>query len=179
MKITQQLEMNHPGFMLRNLERSDASAWYDYLKNPEVIRHTSWNLSSLQDLLPQFDQFESNAPTSMLGLAIICQKTGQLAGTVGFHTISDINQSAEISYNLAAQFWGQKIAQAAVLALCDWGYHKMKLKRIQATALETNLASVKVLERAGFEREGYLRAYRMVRGCPGNFWMYSRINSCD
>ncbi len=164
--------------MLRNLVRSDASAWYDFLKNPEVVRHTSWNLNSLEDLLPQFDQFESTAPTSPLSLAIICEQTGQLAGTVGFHTISDINRSAEIAYTLAPQYWGQKIARSAVLALCDWGYRELKLNRIQATALETNLSSVKVLERAGFEREGYLRAFRMVRGKPGNFWMYAKINSC-
>lgn len=162
--------------MLRNLRREDANAWYDFLKKPETIHHTSWNLHCRDDLLPQFDEFESCAPTSQIGLAIICLETGQLAGTVGFHTISQINCSAELAYNLAPEFWGRRLAQAAAAALCDWGYQVMRLNRIQATVLETNLASFKVLERSGFEREGYLKAYRMVRGKPRNFWMYSKIN---
>jgi ribosomal-protein-alanine N-acetyltransferase len=176
MQVEQQLKFDYPGFMLRNLKRDDASAWYDYLKEPQAIEHTSWNLTCLDDLLPQFDEFESNAPTSQIGLAIICNDSGQLAGTVGFHTISSINRSAELSYNLAPKFWGQGLARVAAVALCDWAYQVMQLNRIQATVLETNLASIKVLERSGFEREGYLKAYRMVRGKPGNFWMYSKIN---
>ena len=45
---------------------------------------------------------------------------------------------------------------------------------IQATVLDTNQASVGVLERCGFEREGLLRHYRQVRGEPRDFWMYAR-----
>lgn len=176
MQIEQQLNIQYPGFMLRNLRRDDALAWYDYLKKPEAIEHTSWNLTCPDDLLPQFDEFESCAPSSQIGLAIICLTTGQLAGTVGFHTISPINRSAELAYNLAPEFWGRKLAEAAAAALCGWGYQFMRLNRIQATVLETNLASIKVLERSGFEREGYLKAYRMVRGKSGNFWMYAKIN---
>ena len=41
--------------------------------------------------------------------------------------------------------------------------------------LDTNAASIRVLEKAGFEREGWLRAYRVVRGMPGNFFMYARV----
>lgn len=130
----------------------------------------------IDDLLPQFDEFESCAPSSQIGLAIICLTTGQLAGTVGFHTISQINRSAELAYNLAPEYWGRKLAQGAAAALCDWAFQVMQLNRIQATVLETNLASIKVLERSGFAREGYLKAYRMVRGKPGNFWMYSKID---
>lgn len=176
MQVQQQLNIPYPGFMLRNLTRDDAGAWYDYLKRPEVIEHTSWNLSCMDDLLPQFDEFESSAPDSPIGLAIICLETGQLAGTVGFHTISPINRSAELNYNLAPEFWGRRLAQAAAAPLCVWAYQTMQLNRIQATVLETNQASIRVLERSGFEREGYLKAYRMVRGTPGNFWMYSKIN---
>jgi ribosomal-protein-alanine N-acetyltransferase len=41
--------------------------------------------------------------------------------------------------------------------------------------LRSNERSAKVLARCGFEREGLLRSYRMVRGVPGDFWIYSYI----
>lgn len=46
MQVEQQLKIPYPGFMLRNLRRDDALAWYDYLKRPHVIEHTSWNLNA-------------------------------------------------------------------------------------------------------------------------------------
>jgi len=49
------------------------------------------------------------------------------------------------------------------------------LVRVQATALESNHRSMRVLQRCGFEHEGLLRSYRMVRGTSGNFHMYSHV----
>ncbi|MEO2219574.1 GNAT family protein [Chromobacterium vaccinii] len=49
------------------------------------------------------------------------------------------------------------------------------LARIQATVLPENTRSIRVLERVGFQREGLLRSYRMVRGPSRDFWMYSHI----
>ena len=176
MQILKVPDIHVQGLELRNLKREDAGQWYAYLQNPEVVLHTSWNLHSIDDLLPQFDGFESDAVNSGIKLAIIDTANQQLAGTIGFHTISHINRSAEISYDLAPAYWGRRIAQAAAQVLCEWGFSKFDLNRIQATALESNVNSCKVLERLGFEREGYLRAFRMVRGKPGNFWMYSLLH---
>jgi RimJ/RimL family protein N-acetyltransferase len=37
------------------------------------------------------------------------------------------------------------------------------------------MRSLRVLERCAFEREGYLRSYRQIRGRSGNFWLYARL----
>ncbi|MFZ6677316.1 GNAT family N-acetyltransferase [Undibacterium sp. Tian12W] len=176
MQISKVPEISHKDASLRNIRRSDAAAWYDYLKNPEVIRHTSWNLSAAKDLLPQFDAYESNAPDTPIRLAIAIREEDRLVGTVGFHTISSINRSAEIAYDLAPEYWGKGVMQVAAIALCQWGFQQAGFNRIQATVLETNSHSIQLLERMGFEREGYLRAFRMVRGSPGNFWMYACLH---
>jgi ribosomal-protein-alanine N-acetyltransferase len=41
--------------------------------------------------------------------------------------------------------------------------------------LTSNKRSIEVLQRCRFKREGLLRSYRMVRGRPGDFWMYSHV----
>lgn len=59
--------------------------------------------------------------------------------------------------------------------LVDWAHGHVGLLRVQATALSSNTRSMKVLERCGFEREGLLRSYRLVRGQPGDFWMFAHV----
>jgi RimJ/RimL family protein N-acetyltransferase len=59
----------------------------------------------------------------------------------------------------------------------QWSYRALNLLRVQATVLETNRSSERVLQKCGFAYEGLLRSYRMVRGRPGNFKMYSRLDA--
>ena len=100
-----------------------------------------------------------------------------MIGTIGFHTVSDMNRSAELAFDFAPDYWGRGIATAMCSAVTQWSYRALNLVRVQATVLESDVASSRVLEKSGFTYEGLLRAYRMVRGSPGNFKIYSRLVS--
>ena len=167
--------LDHPLVSLRPLLRADAPAWYGYLRDPAVVRHTSWNLDCLDDLLADFDAYESADPASPLRLAVVLRDGGQLVGTIGLHTVSPVHRTAEIAYDLSRAVWKQGVGCAIVTAVVQWSIEQLGLLRLQATVLETNAASIRLLERCGFAREGYLRHYRLVRGMPGNFWIYARI----
>ncbi len=65
------------------------------------------------------------------------------------------------------------------MTLTEWALRELGFARIQATVLDTNVASAGVLERCGFQREGLLRRYRLVRGEPRDFWMYARVNAAQ
>lgn len=166
---------DHPLVTLRHLQRDDARAWYAYLADPAVIEHTSWNVQSIDDLLPDFAACEADDPASPMRLAVVLREGGQLVGTIGFNAMSPQHRTAEIAYDLSPVVWGQGVATSIVQAVVDWGFRRLGLLRIQATVLESNQRSIRVLERCAFEREGYLRRYRLVRGTPGNFWLYARI----
>ena len=167
----------HPRVTLRHLVRGDAPAWYAYLAEPAVVEHTSWNLRSIDDLQANFDAYEANDPASPIRLAVVLREGGQLVGTVGFNAVSPQNRTAEIAYDLAPAIWNRGVASSLVDSVTDWGMQHLGLLRIQATVLDSNLRSIRVLERCAFAREGYLRSYRLVRGKPGNFWLYARIAS--
>ncbi|RRW88788.1 GNAT family N-acetyltransferase [Pandoraea apista] len=164
-----------PGISLRQLDRFDIGSWFSYLRLPHVTEHTSWNLSSARDLNSLFDALESDAPDSIRRLAIVDDASAALIGTIGFHTISDVNRTAEIAYDLAPTHWGRGLGKAACSALTQWGLHVAGWVRVQAVVLETNARSLAVLEACKFQREGYLRSYRIVRGEPRNFVLYSRL----
>ncbi len=60
-------------------------------------------------------------------------------------------------------------------ATVAWGFSHQDYVRIQATALDSNLASMRVLDKCGFRLEGKLRNFRLVRAQPRDFWLYARI----
>lgn len=175
MQFTRLPESRHPLVLIRALGRDDVPAWYGYLSMPVVFEHTSWNVRAAEDLLPYVEADDAAEPSSPVRFAIAANGTGELVGTAGFHTVSALNRRAEIAYDLAPAHWGKGIAASICAALVRWAFEHVGLVRVQASVLESNFRSAKVLERCGFEREGLLRNYRMVRGKPGNFWMYSTL----
>jgi [ribosomal protein S5]-alanine N-acetyltransferase len=175
MKIENAPSSGYPGVSLRQLERSDMHAWYDYLSLPHVFEHTSWNLQSPEDLAAMFDGFESTSTQSVRRLAIVSNSDQQLIGTIGFHTVSDVNRTAEIAYDLSPVCWGKGIASAVCEAVTAWSFEAYGFVRVQGTVLHSNSRSARVLERCRFRYEGLLRSYRMVRGTPGDFALYSRL----
>jgi ribosomal-protein-alanine N-acetyltransferase len=86
-----------------------------------------------------------------------------------------MNRTAEIAYDLSPRVWGKGIATSVCGQLVAWGHASAGLLRVQATVLESNTKSMAVLERCCFLREGLLRSYRLVRGRPGDFYMYSHV----
>ncbi|QTO21192.1 GNAT family N-acetyltransferase [Burkholderia seminalis] len=175
MKIDRPPRSGFPGLSLRQLDRADLDAWYAYLSNPDVFRDTSWNLRTPDDLLPLFDNIESADPDSIRRLAIVDTASGTLAGTVGLHTVSTVNRSAEIAYDLAPSHWGRGIASAVCEAVTAWAFTTGGFMRMQAVVLTSNAGSARVLQKCGYRYEGLLRAYKMVRGTPGDFAMYARL----
>jgi ribosomal-protein-alanine N-acetyltransferase len=177
MRIDLTPDSGYPGIVLRQLERADIPAWFAYLSMPDVFQHTSWNLCSAQDLNPMLDAYESATPTSMRRMAMLDEQNGALVGTIGFHSVSDVNRSAEIAYDLAPAYWGRGIAHTLCESVTRWSFAEYGFVRVQATVLESNQRSASVLKKCGFRHEGLLRAYRMVRGTPGNFNLYARLNN--
>src|SRR5689334_11365824 len=84
---------------------------------------------------------------------------GELAGSIGVVPLEDVQRrSAEIGYFVAEPCWGRGIATEAVRGISAYAFDSFpELERLQACVFEWNPASMRVLEKAGFEREGVLR----------------------
>src|SRR5262249_50400323 len=83
---------------------------------------------------------------------------GEVIGSVGFRIQKDMEQhSAEIGYGLGQDYWGLGIATEALRALTEYAFsHYEQVLRIYAYVFEWNTASMRVLEKCGYEREGWL-----------------------
>jgi ribosomal-protein-alanine N-acetyltransferase len=90
---------------------------------------------------------------------------GEAVGGVGIHPRTDEERhTAEIGYWLGEQFWGRGIATAAVTRLSQQTLNQPGVYRLFANVYATNPASMRVLAKAGFQREGILRRAVMKDG---------------
>jgi [ribosomal protein S5]-alanine N-acetyltransferase len=177
MHFTHLPELKHEVVCLRALEASDIEEWYDYLSLPVVFEHTSWNVKAASELAQNAWSAQELSASSPVRFAIALKSDNRLVGTAGFHTVSPANQTAELAYDLAPEMWGKGIATAVCKELVTWAHACANTIRVQATVLESNERSARVLVRLGFSREGLLHSYRLVRGVPGNFYMYSHVKT--
>lgn len=175
MRIESAPTLEDPQFYLRPIELSDMEAWYGYLAMPRAIEHTSWNLKSIDDLRPVIAGCNSDDPSSSIRFAIIDQSTGRFIGNIGFHTISPVHRTAELTYDLHPDYWGRGIASMCCRAVVAWGFAARGYMRVQATTLDTNKVSAHILEKCEFAFEGMLRNFRMVRGVSRDYRMYAQI----
>ncbi len=81
----------------------------------------------------------------------------KFAGVISLHTINIKNHAAEIGYWIEKSMRGKGIASIATSLITDYGFTTLGFRRIDGLADVENLASQKVLMKAGFEKEGILR----------------------
>jgi len=102
---------------------------------------------------------------------------GEAVGGIALVLGNDVERcAAEIGYWLGEQFWGRGIATAAVIALTDYAFQNLKLTRVFAVPFARNDASVRVLEKAGYLREGLLRRSAIKDGVVLDQFMYAKTN---
>ena len=83
---------------------------------------------------------------------------GEAAGGIGIELHTDVERvSAEIGYWLGKAVWGRGVATEALIAVTADVFTRFDLTRLYAVPFADHVASVRVLEKAGYVREGHLR----------------------
>jgi RimJ/RimL family protein N-acetyltransferase len=131
-----------------------------------LVRHANnRNISrNLRDVFP-YPYTATDAQDFLLGVMPLTPLTtfavevdGEAAGGISLRVLGDIyRRTAEIGYWLSEDHWGRGIMTDAVMAITAYGFDHLDLLRIEADVFARNPASMRVLEKAGFEREGWLR----------------------
>ncbi|MBS1729751.1 MAG: GNAT family N-acetyltransferase [Bacteroidetes bacterium] len=80
-----------------------------------------------------------------------------IIGTIGFWRIEAEHHRAEIGYMLHPDFWNKGYITEALHLVIDYGFSIMKLHSIEARINPQNLASRRVLEKQGFQQEGFFK----------------------
>lgn len=97
-------------------------------------------------------------------------------GSIGIFRQGNIHRrTAELGYYIAEEYWGKGIMTEAVRQICEYVFSKSDIIRIFAEPFAYNIASCRVLEKAGFQYEGTLRSNALKNGKVIDMKMYSKI----
>ncbi|MFI4970469.1 MAG: GNAT family N-acetyltransferase [Lysobacterales bacterium] len=101
---------------------------------------------------------------------------GLAVGGVSLHPGSDVHRhSAELGYWIGRRFWGHGIMTRVLGAFADRAMDAFRLHRLFATVYANNPASARVLEKAGFVREGVQKSAVVKRGELLDLIVYARV----
>ena len=161
--------------MLRPFSSDDAIAWHAYLMDRRVTEHTSWPPITLELVTRVIESIIADyGELKSLRWALARGPGDELIGSCGYTRWASDEGTAELAYDLAPAYWGLGLMSAAVRAAVAWAFGTGPLDRIEAFVMTTNTRSIALLERTGFQRERMLTGYRMARGLPRDFYLYSR-----
>jgi ribosomal-protein-alanine N-acetyltransferase len=86
-----------------------------------------------------------------------------------------VAQAGTLGYWMGASHAGRGHMTRAVAAALRHGFSTLRLHRIEAACLPQNIASMTLLERNGFQREGLAKAYLKINGAWRDHVLYARI----
>jgi ribosomal-protein-alanine N-acetyltransferase len=144
---------------LRLLEKEDLPLLTDWYNNPDFTGDFVW--------LPQNSRMERekwyDSFTSDVKFFFIERKDGVKVGTIS-HFPAENKLAMEIGYILAPDERGKGYCTEAVTIMVDYLFLSKSIVRVQAYTVTENMGSQKVLEKAGFSKEGILRKSSFRRG---------------
>jgi len=162
--------------VIRACREDDAESIQRYADNRKI-----W--MSLRDIFPHPYRLEDAKgflamaanQTPLTNFAIT--KDSQAIGCIGLRLGEDVHRkTAELGYWLGEPFWRQGIMSEAVAAFTSYAFQAFDLVRVYAEPFATNRASARVLEKAGFEREGRLRANICKNGEILDSLLYAKLS---
>jgi ribosomal-protein-alanine N-acetyltransferase len=161
---------------IRPWQESDAASLLEHANNINVAKY-------LRDRFPHpytrkdAHDFLSFAAASPDPSNLAIDVGGAAVGAIGYVPGTDVERfSAEVGYWLGEAYWGRGIASEAVVLLTDYAFNALNLLRLFALPFADNTASVRVLEKAGYVREGLLRSSSVKFGVPRDQWLFARVN---
>lgn len=101
---------------------------------------------------------------SMLKWGVALRADNALIGTTTLYNLDFDNRRAEMGYALCRDHWRGGYMREALQALLTYAFEVLDLRRIEADVDPRNTASIQILERLGFQREGFLRERWEVNG---------------
>lgn len=144
----------------------DVGAFYGVYSNPEVMRYWSTpplpNIDAASKLISEIHECFKRRELLKWGIAL--GSDDSLIGSVTLFHPDFTHRRVEIGYALGRAHWGQGYMQETLKAVLTYAFEELNFHRIEADVDPRNAASIRTLERLGFQREGYLRERWQVNG---------------
>jgi [ribosomal protein S5]-alanine N-acetyltransferase len=151
---------------LRQVTKNDAHELFRLRSDKTVMqfieRPMATSVSEAMQLIEKINEDLLN--NNGITWAITLKNYAALVGTIGFWRIMKEHYRAEIGYALQPGMHGKGIMQEAMTAVLDYGFRIMKLHSVEANVNPANEASMKLLDRNNFIKEGHFKESYFFNG---------------
>lgn len=171
----------HDGFYLGPVQDGDQPAYMEHFRDKE----TTDNLLKIPYPYTQADadawvkfRLEAALKQSHETSFALRRVDGFLVGGAGLILMSGYaaNHRAELGYWVAKDYRNRGLATAAIRAMTEYAFQSLGLKRVEAFPFSSNAISRRVLKKAGFTREGFLKSYYLKNGVVLDAYIYAMVS---
>ena len=172
---TERLSLRPP--MLSDAE----SIFRSYAQDVEVVRYVIWKPHNSVEETTVFlsDRIAAWQDNRRFSWVITQKPSADLIGMVEMR-IEDFK--ANLGYVIARRFWRRGFATEAVRSIVNWALSQERIYRVWAVCDVDNVASARVLEKAGMQREGVFRKLLLhpnISDLPRDSYCYSVVKPVD
>lgn len=156
--------------IIRPVQIEDAQDMFEYSIDQKVIKYLTFsspkNIEETVETLNKFflNRDGKNIPESY---CLVCKSDNKMIGMCDFNNYDVKNESSEIGYVINRNYWGQGYTLEALKKVIEVGFEILNLKRISIAHMVENKQSQRVIEKANFKYEGYLR--QSIKDGRGNY----------
>jgi len=153
------------GLLLRDMREVDLDAWYSRLTDEEAATRAGDPVATSRTAVVDGLEYhrESFRKKAALRWAIVLDDEGVSVGSIGL-TFDHANRIADVGAAVNRACWNRNIVTRAGRLVVDYAFENLGVERIQGWALASNAASMRAMEKLGFQREGVLRGHRLING---------------
>lgn len=166
---------------LEQVSLNDLPNIHDLHSDPEVDKYNTLgipaNIEDTEQVLRRWLKHHERLERKSYTYAIRLLDSGQFAGLIALNTGKPDYRNAEVWYKLNPRYWNKGYVSEALTALLGFGFTSLNLHRIEAGVAVENLASIRVLEKAGFLREGRKRKLLPIRGEWSDNYFYAILDT--
>jgi ribosomal-protein-alanine N-acetyltransferase len=161
---------------LRKPALEDAQPIFDgYAQDPEVTKYLTWLPNQVIEQTHNFLHASLRAweERKSFHWVVVRKNDNQLLGMISAR-VDD--HKWELGYVLARPYWGQGYMTEVVKEIVETAFKQRGIYRIWSVCDVDNVASARVMEKAGMQREGILRRWSMhptISGEPRDSYCYS------
>ncbi|MBN2052384.1 GNAT family N-acetyltransferase [Candidatus Woesearchaeota archaeon] len=148
--------------VIRDYEKRDIPSLIENINNLEVSKNLllvphPYTLKDAQWWINHCAEEMKKKPRTTYDFALELKSEKKLVGGIALNKVDDFNGTAEIGYWLGQSYWRKGFVSEAVKEIVNFGFEKLKLRRIDVCAWTKNIASNELIKKTGFVYEGMRR----------------------
>lgn len=165
--------------ILRRYKETDIDAIYDIITDKRLTEYIKYPNKTKEEELECIKKWINEADESKYEKWVIELKSnGIVVGNIDVNTIIKKHNYCNVGYSIRYDYWGNGYAAEALKAISDHLLNNSGYYLIECSCNELNKSSIRVMEKAGFIKDGYIANRRLNNdGSYSGVVYYSKSNS--